>query len=79
MTVNNLMEEQKREIVIEEKTKLARTLGKMKSREIDLVAREESPLYRRREVLRTLLEVMVGVYVGIISILIVVVISGMFH
>lgn len=71
-------DEEKKLVIVEEKQRLRRVLSNMKSREIDLILREESPLYRRSELLRTVLEILLGVYTGIFSIVLVILISRMF-
>jgi hypothetical protein len=76
--MNDLPEEEKKTIIVDEKIRMHHALCRMRSLEIELVANEESPLYRRRELLRTLFEVMIGIYIGISAVVLIVILSGIF-
>lgn len=76
--VNNTLEisdEEKKTIIIEEKIRLQRVISEIRSKEINLILEEESPLYKRKKLLTTAFEVLLGVYIGIISVYLVIVLS----
>ena len=73
-----LSDDEKHIILTEEKTRLSRIIAGMRSREIEFILDEESPFYRRRNVLATVLEILIGVYTGIISVTIILVIMRIF-
>lgn len=76
--VNNTLEisdEEKKTVIIEEKIRLQRVISEIRSKEINLILEEESPLYKRKKLLKTAFEVLLGVYIGIISVYLVIVLS----
>ncbi len=76
--MNNTLEisdEEKKTIIIEEKIRLQRVISEIRSKEINLILEEESPLYKRKKLLTTAFEVLLGVYIGIISVYLVIVLS----
>jgi hypothetical protein len=73
-----LSDEEKHTILNEEKKRLSRMIARMKSREIEVILHEESPFYRRRDILATALEILIGVYTGIISVTIILFIMKIF-
>lgn|GEM_PF-5643343 len=73
-----ISEARKKQIIIEEKLLLRNRIAGLRSREIDMIFREESPFYKRKGALTAVLEVMLGVYTGIISVLIVLMVSRFF-
>ncbi len=73
-----ISEEQKKKIIIEEKLLLRNRIARLRSKEIDMIFHEESPFYKRKGTLTAVLEVLFGVYTGIISVIIVLMVSRIF-
>jgi hypothetical protein len=69
--MEDLARAEKEQIVIEEKLRLRNRIGLLKSKELDNILREESPLWRREMLLRTLFEVLIGAYIGTMAIIII--------
>jgi hypothetical protein len=61
-----------------EKLRFRSIIAGLRSKEISLILHEESTFHRRKELLATVLEVLLGAYAGIISIFLVIVISRLF-
>lgn len=76
--MKTLNEEDRQRIVIDEKLRLSRIVSRMSSMELDMILDEESPLRRRAGFLETAFEVLLGAYVGILSILAVLIITVLF-
>jgi hypothetical protein len=62
---------EREQIIVEEKLRIRNAIGQLKSKELDDFLKEESPLLRREPFLRTVVDALVGAYLGIISIIIV--------
>ena len=70
--------EAKKLILAEEKIRLGRVTGRMRSREVEFILEEESPFYRRRGLLATLFEILIGIYTAVLSIFLILVITKIF-
>lgn len=77
-STHELSEAEKKRIIIEEKSRMRDLVSDYRSREIDLIMAEESPLFRGREELRLAFEVLIGTIVGIAAPIIVILVAELF-